>query len=132
MVRKNYRLIGLVVLLVVIVFTYLNSTAHAQGETVRGLSKRMSAKFGRGLVNAATGWGEMIRCPLEVGQERGALLAYTWGPLKGIAMSFFRTVGGVLETGLFFFPLPGNYDPYFESEFVFSKPVTEKPPLELP
>ena len=133
MARKNFRTLGLIaVLAILIIFTFMNCYVYAQPETARSLSKRMSGKFGRGLVNMATGWGEMIRCPLEVGRERGPLLACTWGPLKGIGMTFFRTVGGVFETALFFYPLPNNYAPYFDSEFVFSKPVAEKAPPELP
>jgi putative exosortase-associated protein (TIGR04073 family) len=131
--RRGFRTISLVAALAVfMICTCADWYAYAQPETVRSLSRRMSGKFGRGLVNMATGWGEMIRCPIEVGRERGPLLAFTWGPLKGIAMTVFRTVGGVFETALFFYPLPENYAPYFESEFVFSKPVPERPPLELP
>jgi len=103
------------------------SVADEERETARSVSQLASGKFGRGLVNITTGWGEMIRCPMEVSHERGALLGATWGPLKGIAMTVIRTAGGVCEAGLFFYPLPGNYDPFFETEFVFSKPVPPEP-----
>ncbi|MCX6358119.1 MAG: exosortase system-associated protein, TIGR04073 family [Candidatus Aureabacteria bacterium] len=99
-------------------------TAFADSkETADSATKGASGKFGRGLVNITTGWGEMVRCPLQITRDRGVLLGATWGPLKGIAMTVIRTVGGVLETALFFYPLPGNYDPYFDPEFVFSKPA---------
>ncbi|MEJ2744086.1 MAG: exosortase system-associated protein, TIGR04073 family [bacterium] len=97
-------------------------------ETADTVTKRASGKFGRGCVNAATGWCEMIYCPMEITRERGRFLGATWGPLKGIAMTVLRTVGGVFEAGLFFYPLPGNYEPYFTREFVFSKPR----PADLP
>lgn len=104
----------------------LSGAALADAEdhpTADSVAKLASGKFGRGLVNVTTGWGEMIRCPMEIGHERGAFLGATWGPLKGIAMTILRTTGGLFETVLFFYPLPGNYDPFFDSEFVFSKPA---------
>ncbi|MCX6354671.1 MAG: exosortase system-associated protein, TIGR04073 family [Candidatus Aureabacteria bacterium] len=116
-------------LLVVSVCCILTSYAVAdeERETARSVSQLASGKFGRGCVNITTGWCEMIRCPMEVSRSRGALLGATWGPLKGISMTVIRTVGGVFEAVLFFYPLPGNYDPFFETEFVFSKPVPPEP-----
>lgn len=94
--------------------------ADAAGiETADTASRNASGKFGRGIVNVATGWGELVKCPLEITQDRGRLLGFTWGPLKGIAMTVVRTVAGVLETGLFFYPLPGNYDPMLQPEFIW-------------
>jgi len=101
---------------------------RADIETADTVTKRASGKFGRGIVNITTGWGEMIYCPREITKDRGYLLGATWGPLKGVAMTVLRTVGGVLEVGLFFYPLPGNYDPYFTREFVFSEPCPTVPP----
>lgn len=133
--KKYFSFIYVLVILLTF-FTVAFSCPVTQAEqrdiAVRDLSKKMSGKFGRGLVNITTGWMEMIRCTSEVKEERGALLGYTWGPLEGIAMTVLRTAGGVFETVLFFHPFPGQYAPLFESEFVFSKPVREKPPLELP
>jgi len=93
--------------------------APAAGENANSVTALASGKFGRGLVNISTGWGEMIRCPKEIMRERGYLLGATWGPLKGIGMTVIRTVSGVCETALFFYPLPGNYDPFLEPEFVW-------------
>jgi putative exosortase-associated protein (TIGR04073 family) len=97
-------------------------------ETADTVAGSASGKFGRGCVNLTTGWCEMIYCPMEITRERGRFLGATWGPLKGIAMTGLRTIGGALEAALFFYPLPGNYDPYFTREFVFSKPCTTVPP----
>ena len=72
-----------------------------------------------GIVNIATGWGEMIKCPAEINRDRGRLLGATWGPLKGVAMTAIRTAVGVLEVGLFFYPLPGDYDPMLQPEFIW-------------
>lgn len=88
-------------------------------ETADTAARSASGKFGRGLVNTLTGWGEMIKCPKEIDRDRGRLLACTWGPLKGIAMTVIRTTVGVLEVGLFFYPLPGNYDPMLQPEFIW-------------
>ncbi len=96
--------------------------ARADIETADTVTRSASGKFGRGCVNITTGWCEMIYCPMEITKDRGYFLGATWGPMKGVAMTVLRTVGGVLEVGLFFYPLPGNYDPYFTREFVFSTP----------
>jgi putative exosortase-associated protein (TIGR04073 family) len=104
------------------------ASERADVETADTVAKLASGKFGRGLANVTTGWCEMIYCPMEITRERGRFLGATWGPLKGIAMTVLRTTGGVFEVGLFFFPLPGNYDPYFTREFVFSKPRPTVPP----
>lgn len=101
---------------------------QADVETADTVTRSASGKFGRGCVNIATGWCEMIYCPMEITRERGYFLGATWGALKGIAMTGLRTIGGVLEAGLFFYPLPGNYDPYFTREFVFSEPRPTVPP----
>ena len=96
--------------------------ARADIETADTVTRSASGKFGRGCVNITTGWCEMIYCPMDITKDRGYFLGATWGPMKGVAMTVLRTVGGVLEVGLFFYPLPGNYDPYFTREFVFSTP----------
>ena len=92
---------------------------QAKVETADTATRSASGKFGRGLVNVTTGWGELIKCPVEITRDRGMLLGATWGPLKGIAMTVIRTTVGVLETGLFFYPLPGNYDPMLQPEFIW-------------
>lgn len=102
--------------------------ARADVETADTVTRSASGKFGRGCVNITTGWCEMIYCPMEITRERGRFLGATWGPMKGVAMTVLRTVGGVLEAGLFFYPLPGNYEPYFTREFVFSEPIPTEPP----
>ena len=96
--------------------------ARADIETADTVTRSASGKFGRGCVNITTGWCEMIYCPMEITKDRGYFLGATWGPMKGVDMTVLRTVGGVLEIDLFFYPLPGNYDPYFTREFVFSTP----------
>ena len=96
--------------------------ARADIETADTVTRSASGKFGRGCVNITPGWCEMIYCPMEITKDRRYFLGATWGPMKGVAMTVLRTVGGVLEVGLFFYPLPGNYDPYFTREFVFSTP----------
>ena len=92
---------------------------QAKVETADSAARNASGKFGRGLVNVTTGWGELIKCPREIKRDRGMLLGVTWGPLKGVAMTVIRTTVGVLETGLFFYPLPGNYDPMLQPEFIW-------------
>ena len=106
-----------------------------KAETADTATRSASGKFGRGIVNVATGWGELVKCPMEITGDRGRLLGFTWGPLKGIAMTVVRTVTGVFETVLFFYPLPGNYDPMLQPEFIwpgdiFIRDTTAPPSVE--
>ena len=70
--------------------------ARADIETADTVTRSASGKFGRGCVNITTGWCEMIYCPMEITKDRGYFLGATWGPMKGVAMTVLRTVGGVL------------------------------------
>jgi putative exosortase-associated protein (TIGR04073 family) len=108
------------------------ASAQVSTETADSFSKRASGKFGRGIVNLTTGWGELIRCPVAINRERGLLLGATWGPLKGIAMTVIRTVSGAFETALFFYPLPGNYEPFLRPEFIWPGDIFIKRSLPAP
>ncbi len=125
--RMQNRLMG-ACLAMILCASIAVATVPDDIETADTVTRRATGKFGRGIVNITTGWGEMVYCPMEITKDRGYVLGATWGPLKGVAMTVMRTVSGVLEAGLFFYPLPGNYEPYFTREFVFSKPRPTVPP----
>lgn len=78
----------------------------------------MGKKFGRGLVNASTGWLEL---PKEWVEQSKAHPTYGWaaGTLTGIGMTLQRSFAGIAETAFFFVPAPGNYEPVVQPNTVF-------------
>lgn len=78
-------------------------------------------KLGRGIANILTGWVELPKNIYETSVEENVLSGLTMGLAKGVGMSIVRTGAGVYETVTFPFPIPGDYAPVLEPEFVFSE-----------
>jgi len=78
-------------------------------------------KLGRGLANTFTGFLELPQNIVDVAEDEGALAAVTYGIARGIAMSFLRTAVGVYETVTFLIPLPWEYEPILEPEFMMGE-----------
>jgi putative exosortase-associated protein (TIGR04073 family) len=93
-----------------------NNYSGARAEDVADL---MGRKFGRGIANVCTGWGEIPRQISITAREDGAISGATLGFFKGIFMTIARTVTGVVETATFFIPAPGNYDPILDPPVVW-------------
>lgn len=74
-------------------------------------------KFGRGLINDATGWLEYPKQIVEVSKEHNAAVGITWGQAKGVAKGLERTGLGVYDTSFFYLP---PYDkPVLDPKYVF-------------
>lgn len=68
-------------------------------------------KLQRGVINAAFGWVEIFS-----GLKKGGVEGFVGGIGKTIQREFV----GVIETGLFLFPIPNeNYEPILEPESPF-------------
>lgn len=78
-------------------------------------------KLGRGLANVLTGWVELPKNIYDTSVEENVLSGLTMGLAKGIGMTIVRTGAGVYETVTFPFPIPEDYQPVLEPEFVFSE-----------
>jgi putative exosortase-associated protein (TIGR04073 family) len=78
-------------------------------------------KLGRGLGNILTGWVELPKNIYDTSVEENVLAGLTIGLAKGVGMTVVRTGAGVYETATFPFPLPEDYEPLVEPEFVFSE-----------
>jgi len=78
-------------------------------------------KLGRGLGNILTGWIELPKNIYDTSVEENVLSGITMGLAKGIGMTIVRTGAGVYETVTFPFPIPEDYQPVLEPEFVFSE-----------
>lgn len=83
-------------------------------------------KLGRGLVNILTGWVELPKNIYETSVESNPLAGITIGLAKGLGMTVVRTGAGIYDTVTFPFPLPQEYKPILDPEFVMQKDKGKK------
>ena len=76
-------------------------------------------KLGRGVANTLTGWVELPKNIYNTSVQDNAFAGMTLGVAKGAGMSLVRTGAGIYEIATFPFPLPENYVPILEPEYVF-------------
>lgn len=76
-------------------------------------------KLGRGVANTLTGWVELPKNIYNTSVEDNAFTGMTLGLAKGAGMSIVRTGAGIYEIVTFPFPLPQDYAPIIEPEYVF-------------
>ncbi len=76
-------------------------------------------KLGRGVANTLTGWVEIPKNIYSTSVEDNAFSGLTLGLAKGIGMTFVRTGTGIYEVVTFPAPLPEDYKPVLEPEYVF-------------
>ena len=76
-------------------------------------------KLGRGVANTLTGWVELPKSIYNTSKENNAFAGMTLGLAKGAGLSIVRTGAGIFEVATFPFPLPENYKPILEPEYVF-------------
>jgi len=103
---------GLIVALVMVMVLAVASASYAQDP---------AKKLGRGLANILTGWVELPKNIYDVSVEDNPLAGLTIGLAKGIGMTIVRTGAGIYEVVTFPFPIPEDYGPVLEPEFVFSE-----------
>ena len=76
-------------------------------------------KLGRGVANTLTGWVELPKNIYNTSVEDNAFAGMTLGLAKGAGMTLVRTGAGIYEIATFPFPLPQDYKPILEPEYVF-------------
>jgi putative exosortase-associated protein (TIGR04073 family) len=81
-------------------------------------SQDMTRKLGRGVGNILTGWIEIPKNVYDTSLESNVFAGLTLGAVKGIGKTVMRTAIGAYETVTFPFPLPEDYKPIVEPEFV--------------
>ena len=89
-----------------------------ESQPPEAIIEKMSFKFVRGITNILTCVGEIPKQTMNTIHDRGSV-GYVIGPLKGVGMTIYRGVMGVVETAFFMVPQPGYYDPMVEPEFVW-------------
>lgn len=77
------------------------------------------SKLGRGVANTLTGWVELPKNIYETSVDQNALSGMTLGLAKGAGMTIVRTGAGIYEVATFPFPLPQDYKPILDPEYVF-------------
>jgi putative exosortase-associated protein (TIGR04073 family) len=91
------------------------------GVSTQAFAQDPAKKLGRGLANVLTGWVELPKNIYDTSVEENILSGLTMGLAKGVGMTIVRTGAGVYETVTFPFPIPEDYQPVLEPEFVFSE-----------
>ena len=91
------------------------------GMATQAFAQDPAKKLGRGLANILTGWIELPKNIYDTSVEENVLSGLTMGLAKGVGMTIVRTGAGVYETVTFPFPIPEDYQPVLEPEFVFSE-----------
>lgn len=76
-------------------------------------------KLGRGIANTLTGWVELPKNVYDTSKSDNPFVGVTLGLAKGVGMTLVRTGAGIFEIVTFPFPLPENYKPILEPEYVF-------------
>ena len=109
--RKGVSGIILIVIFIAI-FTCVSSDCYAQN---------MLRKFGRGLANIVTGPVEILREIEAAFFDEGPAAAVTYGVVSGIYKTVLREIVGVYEVVTFPIPLPAEYMPILEPEFLLSQ-----------
>jgi putative exosortase-associated protein (TIGR04073 family) len=103
---------GLIIAIVMVMVLALATVSYAQDP---------AKKLGRGLANILTGWIELPKNICDTSVEDNPLAGLTIGLAKGIGMTIVRTGAGIYEVVTFPFPIPEDYGPVLEPEFVFSE-----------
>ncbi len=103
---------GLIMAVVMIMVLAVATVSYAQDP---------AKKLGRGLANILTGWIELPKNIYDTSVEDNPLAGLTIGLAKGVGMTIVRTGAGIYEVVTFPFPIPEDYGPVLEPEFVFSE-----------
>jgi len=114
---KKFFIAALTLCVIFVIFMNVASPCFAQGDVI----EKMGKKLGRGIVNVATGWIELPKNIYDTSVESNPFIGITFGMIKGVGMTVIRTGAGVYDVATFLLPIPGDYVPVLEPEFVLSK-----------
>jgi len=106
----------------VVVLLSSSLPAYAQYEVERKdfPGKRQLTKLARGLANIFSGWAEIPKEIYTQSKEAEMFGSVVFaGPVVGAGKALARTATGIFETVTFFLPIPEDYAPIIEPEYVF-------------
>ena len=115
---KGRGLLGTVVIMLG-VYGLAGSLAAAEVAPT-SYSDSVSRKLGRGLANIVTAPLELIRTPYLVSQRDGAVAGGSVGIVKGLWAAVVRELAGVVETVTCVLPIPKDFQPLVQPEFVYA------------
>lgn len=115
MARKIMK--GLTFTIALLLILNIAVPSFAQGDVIAKMGKKLI----RGLVNCATGWWEIPKNVYDTSVEHNPLMGITLGTLKGAGWTVVRTGAGAYDIATFLFPIPADYEPILEPEFVFTE-----------
>lgn len=102
-------------LLVILLISFLSLTFSVKSV----FADDCLTKAGRGIANVATGWLEVPKEVAKQTEKAGDIAGFFVAPIKGIAKGLGRTLAGVYDVVTFLIPIPHDYEPLIEPEFVF-------------
>ncbi len=104
------------VMMAAVLLVGVGRPAFAEQDTGR----LVATKLFRGIVNAASGWMEIPKQMILTSQESGAAKGWTLGFAKGIGYAVARSVVGGYEILTFPIPVPEEYRPIMQPQYVLS------------
>lgn len=110
--------IGALVLMTAILMAGTASAAGDDAYRQQSDFGKMMHKLGRGVTNVVTCWVEIPRNIAIEWEKTDPVTGFVIGTVKGTGWTLARVVSGVYETVSFPFPVPADYEPLMEPEFV--------------
>jgi putative exosortase-associated protein (TIGR04073 family) len=99
-------------------FVVLGSGQASADQQPEMIAEKMAVKFVRGITNTITSVVELPKQTILTGRDMGAV-GYVVGPIKGVGMTLYRGMIGMVETVFCMVPQPGYYDPMIDPEYVW-------------
>lgn len=90
-------------------------------QEVKAVFEKIATKLVRGLVNFTTGWVEVPKQIYLVGRHEGWATGALRGPIDGFGMFIARTLAGAYEVLTFPLPIPPNYQPMLQPDYVWQQ-----------
>ena len=81
--------------------------------------EKSATKLGRGIANFTTGLAEVPKQIYLVGRNEGWAAGALRGPIDGFGMFIARTLAGAYEVVTFPLPIPPQYQPMLQPDFVW-------------
>jgi len=96
-------------------YTFQDSEEVGRSNTTFG---RQLHKLGRGIVNTFTGILEVPKRIAQVWRDTDPVTGAVVGTIEGLGWAVARTATGVFDVVTFPIPIPANYEPLMQPEYV--------------
>ncbi|NUP88199.1 MAG: exosortase system-associated protein, TIGR04073 family [Candidatus Sumerlaeia bacterium] len=96
-------------------YTFQDSEEVGRSNTTFG---RQLHKLGRGLLNTLTGFLEVPKRIAQVWRDTDPVTGAVVGTIEGLGWGVARTATGIYDVVTFPIPVPANYEPMMQPEYV--------------